>query len=262
MTALQYDKEATERLLALYVTPDVVAQRDQFLLAFNVRPGERVLDVGAGPGFLAATIADAVGPSGRVSGVDISEPLLAVARSHCAHQPWAEFQYADATRLPFPDHAFDALVSTQVLEYVRDVDVALAEFYRVLRPGGRVGIMDTDWESLVWHCPDRERAKRVLAAWDEHATDPYLPRTLADRLRRAGFSIVSPRVMPLLNADYDVNTYSNRLIDLIVAFVVERGKITRDEAEAWASGVRQLGERGLYFFSLNRYVFLAVRPEK
>jgi hypothetical protein len=59
-----------------------------------------------------------------------------------------------------------------------------------------------------------------------------------------------------------VNTYSNRLIDLIVAFVVERGKITRDEAEAWASGVRQLGERGLYFFSLNRYVFLAVRPEK
>ena len=64
MTALQYDKEATERLLALYVTPDVVAQRDQFLLAFNVRPGERVLDVGSGPGFLASTIGGCRGTIG------------------------------------------------------------------------------------------------------------------------------------------------------------------------------------------------------
>lgn len=260
MTALQYDKDATERLLSVYVTPDVVAQRNQFLHAFGPRPGERVLDVGSGPGFLAATIAETVGSSGWVCGVDISEPLLAVARSHCAHQSWVEFRHGDATQLPFPDHAFDALVSTQVLEYVRDVDAALGEFHRVVCPGGRIGILDTDWESLVWHSPNQERTKRVLAAWDEHATDPYLPRTLANRLRRAGFSVESQQVMPLFNADYDANTYSNRVIDLIVSFVVGRGKITRDEADTWAREIRQLGERGEYFFSLNRYLFLAERP--
>jgi arsenite methyltransferase len=81
MTALQYDKEATERLLAMYVTPDVAAQRNEFLRAFGPWPAERVLDVGSGPGFLATAIAEAVGSSGRVCGIDISEPLLLLRRS-------------------------------------------------------------------------------------------------------------------------------------------------------------------------------------
>jgi ubiquinone/menaquinone biosynthesis C-methylase UbiE len=259
MSALQYDNEATQRLLAIYVTPDVVAQRNQFLQAFGPQPGERVLDVGSGPGFLAAAIAEAVGSAGYVCGVDISEPLLAVGRSHCARQAWVEFRHGDAGQLPFPDHAFDALVSTQVLEYVRDVDTALAEFHRVVRPGGRVGILDTDWDSLVWHSPSQELTKRVLAAWDQHATDPYLPRTLANRLRRAGFSVESQQVMALFNPAYDAETYSNRVIDLIVAFVVGRGTIPREEADRWAREVRQAGERGEYFFSLNRYSFQAKR---
>ena len=219
-----------------------------------------MLDVGSGPGFLVSAIAEAVGSSGFVCGVDISEPLLAVARSNCANQSWVEIRHGDATQLPFPDHAFDAVVSTQVLEYVRDVDAALAEFHRVVRPGGRAAILDTDWDSLVWHSPNRERMNRILAAWEEHAADPYLPRTMANRLRRAGFRVEAQQVIPLFNADYDSNTYSNRIIDLIVPLVADRGGITRDEAEAWAQEVRRFGDRGEYFFSLNRYLFLAQRP--
>ena len=259
MTELHYDEEATKRLLAAYVTPDVVAQREQFLRALGPRSGERVLDVGSGPGFLAAAIAEAVGSTGAVFGVDISEALLAVARSHCAHQSWVEFRHADATQLPFPEHDFDAVISTQVLEYVRDVTAALAEIHRVLRPGGRVAVVDTDWDSIVWHSPNRERMSRILAAWEQHAADSYLPRTLASRLLSAGFRLESQQVIPLFNPAYDRNSYSNRIIDLIVSFVTERKGITRDEAEAWAGELRQSGERGEYFFSLNRYLFLARR---
>lgn len=257
MTELRYDEEATKRLLAAYVTPDVVAQREQFLRALSPRLGERVLDVGSGPGFLAGAIAEAVGSSGAVFGVDISAPLLAVARSHCAHQSWVGFRDADATQLPFPDHDFDAVISTQVLEYVRDVDAALAEIHRVVRPGGRVAIVDTDWDSIVWHSPNRERMNRILAAWEQHAVNPYLPRTMANRLRHAGFRVESQQVIPLFNPAYDENTYSNRIIDLIVPFLIGRNRITRDEAEAWARELRQSGGRGEYFFSLNRYLFVA-----
>lgn len=260
MTGLQYDNEATERLLALYVTPDVVEQREKFMQAFAPRPAERVLDVGSGPGFLVNMIADAVSSSGYVCGIDVSEPLLAVARSHCAHQSWVEFRRGDATQLPFSDNDFDAVVSTQVLEYVRDVDAALAEIYRLVRWGGRVAILDTDWDSLVWHSPNRERMSRILAAWEAHAADSFLPRTLANRLRRAGFRVEAQQVIPLLNTDYDPNTYSNRLVDIIVQFVAGRNGITRDDAEMWAKEVRQLGEQGEYFFSLNRYMFLAKKP--
>lgn len=257
MTDLRFDEAATKGLLALYVTPDVVAQRAEFLGALNPQTGDRVLDVGSGPGFLASAIADATGPSGVVRGVDISEPLLSVARSHCAHLPWVEFRHGDATQLPYPDRAFDAAISTQVLEYVRDTDVALFEIHRVLGPGGRVVIVDTDWDSIVWDSPNRERMGRILAAWEQHAANVHLPRTLANRLSRVGFRVQSQKVVPLFNPSYDPNTYSNRIIDLIVPFVTGRNGITRDEAEEWAKDLRQAGKEGSYFFSLNRYLFIA-----
>ena len=259
MTELRYDEEATQRLLAVYVTPDVVAQRQQFLRALNPRMGESVLDVGSGPGFLAASIAEATGSAGSVSGVDISGPMIDLARDHCAHQPWAEFSQADATKLPFPDHSFDAAISTQVLEYVHNVDEALAEIHRVVRPAGRVVIVDTDWDSIVWHAADRERMSRVLAAWEEHAADPLVPRTLVDRLSHAGFHVDSQEIIPLFNPSFDPNTYSNRLVDLIVPCVTGCDGIDSDEANCWAAGLRKAGHDGQYFFSLNRYMFVARR---
>jgi len=260
MTELHFDEEAAKRLLAAYVTPDVVAQREQLLRVLAPKPGEQILDVGSGPGFLAAAIGEAVGSSGRVSGIDISEPLLAVARSHCAHLSWVDLRHADATRLPFGDDEFDAVISAQVLEYVRDVDAALGEIQRVVRPAGRVVIVDTDWDSIVWHSSDRERMNRVLAAWEQHAADAFLPRTLAGRLRDAGFRMTSQQIVPLFNPGFETNTYSNRAIDLIATFVTGRNGISGDEADAWARELRQSGERGDYFFSLNRYVFVATKP--
>lgn len=259
-TRLQYDRDASERLIAIYVTPDAVAQRQQVLQALNLQPSERVLDVGSGPGFLASAMGDAVGTSGWICGVDLSEPLLAMSKVHCAHQSWVEFRYGDATGLPFPDNHFDVAASTQVYEYVADVETALTELYRVLRPGGRAVILDTDWDSIVWHTTNRERMERILAAWDEHLVDPCLPRTLAQKLRQVGFLIEDRQIIPLFNPEFDWNTYSNGMIDLIVPFVSGRNGVTREEAEAWAKELRQLGEQGAYFFSLNRYLFKAQKP--
>ena len=252
MTELRFDEEATKRLLALYVTPDMVSQRGEFLRALDPKSGERVLDVGSGPGFLAGAIAAAVESRGTVHGIDISEPLLAVARTHCAHQPWA-----DAKQIPFPEENFDAVISTQVLEYVRDVDLALAEIHRVLRRGGRTVIVDTDWDSIVWYSPNRDRMSRVLSAWEQHAADSYLPRTMSNKLRHAGFQVDVTKIIPIFNTTYDTNTFSNQLIDSIVPFVSGRNGLTRGEAEAWAGEIRHAGKRGEYFFSLNRYLFLA-----
>ncbi|OQY99892.1 MAG: hypothetical protein B6D41_00535 [Chloroflexi bacterium UTCFX4] len=120
-------------------------------------------------------------------GVDASEPLLAMAREYCAHQPQVEFRLADAVHLDFPNDHFDVGVSTQVYEYVPAVDAALAELYRVLKPGGRAVILETDWDAIVWHTTNRERMNHILTVWAEHLTDPYLPRTLTSKLRRVGF---------------------------------------------------------------------------
>jgi arsenite methyltransferase len=241
----------------MYMTPDVVEQRKQILQALNLHSGDRVLDVGSGPGFLASAIGEAVGSSGWVCGIDISESLLAVAKAHCTHQSWVEFHLADATKLPFPDSHFDVVVSTQVLEYLPDVDATLTEIYRILRVGGSVVILDTDWDSLVWHTNDRTRMNHILTAWNEHTTDPHLPTKLAKRINLAGFLIEAQQIVPMFNPFFEPDSFSNRLIDLVVSFVSDRGAVTADEAREWAAELRQLGPQEEYFFSLNRYLFVA-----
>ena len=246
--------------MAMYLTPDMVEQRKQIIEIMMLQPGERVLDIGSGPGFLASEIGEVVGSSGQVCGVDISETLLQVARSHCARQSWVEFRDGDAARLPYPDSSFDIGISTQVLEYVPDVDAVLSELHRVLCPGGRVVLLDTDWDSIVWYSTDNMRMNRIILAWEEHTADAHLPRTLSRKLLQAGFQIETQQVIPMFNPDFDQNIFSNRLIDLIVSFVSDRKGISRAEAVAWAEDLRQLGEKGEYFFSLNRYLFIATKP--
>ena len=217
MAILEFNKEEAEKLLEVYVTSDVVAQRIEFLEAINLGKGERVLDVGTGPGFLAQAIAETVGTSGSVCGVDISESLLDVARSQNKDTTNIEFAYGDASLLPYPDEDFDSVVCTQVLEYVPDVDAALSDIYRVLRKGGKIALLDTDWDSLVWHSSDRLMMSRILTAWEAHAANPFLPRTLAGRMKRQGFQIELQKIIPIYNPDFKPDSYSNLIIDLIIS---------------------------------------------
>jgi arsenite methyltransferase len=254
---LKFDEVASRRIEATYLTPDVIEQRRVVVAALELEPGETALDIGSGPGLLATEIADVVGPAGSVHGIDPSDSMLAIARRRPGSES-VEFHAGDAYTLPFPDGSFDVAVSTQVYEYVADVPRALAEARRVLRPGGRLLVLDTDWDSIVWRSRDPERMRRVLAAWDEHLVDPYLPRRLTGLLVDAGFAVTERAVIPMLNAGYDENTYSAGLVSFVGAFVPGRHDLTQADAGAWADDLTSLGAD--YFFSLNRYLFTAVKP--
>jgi arsenite methyltransferase len=254
---LEFDEAASRRIEKVYLTPDVAAQRFEVLQALALREAERVLDVGSGPGLLARDMALTVGAGGRICGIDISPDMLAMSRRRCGGCAWVEFERADAVRLPYANGEFDAAVSTQVYEYVADLPAALAELHRVLRPGGRAVVLDTDYASLVIHTDDPARMARVLAAWDEHFVHGNLPRILAPLLRAAGFTVRQRRVIPIFNPDYHANAYSHGMIEIIAAFVAGRKGVTREEADAWAAEFAELGRHGRYFFSLNRYLFVA-----
>jgi arsenite methyltransferase len=256
---MQFDETTSRRVEATYRTPDVIEQRRIILAALGVKPGEDVLDIGSGPGFLACEMAEAAGPAGSVRGIDPSSAMLSVAgrRQPASGSAPVEFGPGQATELPFADAAFDVATSTQVYEYVADMPAALAEAHRVLRPGGRLLVLDTDWDSIVWRSSDADRMRRVLAAWDEHLADPHLPRRLTGLLEAAGFAVTYRSAIPLFNAGYDSDTYSAGLISFIASFVPGHAGVTSDEASAWAEDLTGLGAD--YFFSLNRYLFLAIK---
>jgi arsenite methyltransferase len=249
---IRYDEPAAARIRALSETPEMRSQREFVLELLAPQPGESILDIGCGSGQLTRAIAAAVAPRGRACGVDISEAMLALA----AH-PSVELSHAEGTTLPFPAASFDAAVATQVYEFVEQLDAALAELHRVLRDGGRALILDTDWDTLVWNSRDQLRTQRVLAGWRRRLADARLPRTLAARLRNAGFELARQAACVIFDARGEERSYSAHQIEHLGASALG---VERDEVAAWASDLRDLARRGEYFFSLNRYVFLAVKP--
>jgi ubiquinone/menaquinone biosynthesis C-methylase UbiE len=109
--------------------------RSRVIELLEVTPGMRVLDLACGPGTLTRPLAALAGPGGEVVGVDLAEGMLAVARA--AGIPNARFEVMDIERLTFPDASFDAVACGHGLQFAPDLDRALGEARRVLRPRRR-----------------------------------------------------------------------------------------------------------------------------
>ncbi|HEU5295267.1 MAG TPA: methyltransferase domain-containing protein [Burkholderiaceae bacterium] len=255
-----FDQALAQRIEAVYKTRDAARRRRVVLDALDLRPGERVIDIGTGPGFLAREMASLVGPAGEVLGVDTSEAMLELARNRCAEIGWVQLRQGDASDLPVPDASFDVAVSIQVFEYVADVSKPIAQMHRSLRPGGRAVIVSTDWHSFIWHARDTVRANKVLSAFIEHCAIPDLPRTLGPRLKLVGFTVEDAQVIVQFNPTLAANSFSYHLIPIAKAFVSGRHGVTEAEAQAWADELYDLGERGEYFFCLNQFLFAVTKP--
>ena len=260
MAQLEFD-DATARLMEEFNTSaGATVRRNRLLEVLALKPGEHVLDVGSGPGHYAFDMSSAVGDTGRVAGVDNAESSIATAQRRCSGLGNVKFHLNDAVDLPFGAATFDAVISTQTFEYLEDVEAALDEIFRVLKPGGRVLIHDTEWGAWLWHSSDPDRMERIMEVWDGHLADPHLPQTLGAKLTDAGFADVS--VAPLVHVEttYDPSSMSAICIKFIVGYVTSQG-ISDLEAISWEDDLRRIGAGGEYFFSSNEYIFTATRPQ-
>jgi SAM-dependent methyltransferase len=258
-TTLVYDAALAARIETVYATPDVAATRVAAFRAAAPRLGEKGLDVGCGPGYLTRELAIAVGIGGRITAVDLSEPMLALAGHRCDGLTQVEFKNADARRMPVPNASVDFACALQVYCYVKDLDDALAELHRVLKPGGRAVILDTDFSGVVWESRDRARMQKVMRAFDEHAAWPDLPRVLPARLAKAGFDVTRCEAVPFVTLAYHPNTYVYGLARFIHQFVVSNTDMPAEDAEAWLDEFDVLERQRAFFYSTNRFMFVATR---
>jgi SAM-dependent methyltransferase len=143
------------------------AQIDAFgraaIAALGVAAGDRVVDVGCGCGQTLLELGDLVGAAGHVLGVDVSEPMLARARTRVADRATVALVRADAQTHAFAPGGFDAVYSRFGVMFFDDARVAFANLRRALRPGGRLGFVS--WQSLernLWAARPLEAVMRLL----------------------------------------------------------------------------------------------------
>lgn len=259
-TSYLYDRDMAARQERLAKTPDMRLQRERLLSALALTPGERLLDIGSGNGIFVRDAAAVVGPTGEVCGVDTAESMIAMAQGLC-DLPNTSFKQADATALPHADGRFDAVTCAQLLCFLgaEGVDKALREMARVLRPGGRVVLLDTDWDSLVWNCRDAARMAKVMEVYTAVYADAHVPRSLARSLAAAGFRLEEVGVHAILNLSDDPDSYSMQSVEMAKPLLAASDRLGQDEIDAWVADLRQTAARGAYLFSLNRYLFTAVK---
>ena len=242
-----------------YRTPEIVQQRLRTLAALALRRGERVLDAGCGTGLLLELEALAVGADGRAEGIDFSEDMLERAAERCAGMPQVRLQQGTVESLPFDDAGFDALSCAQTLLYVDDLERALAEFQRVLKPGGRIAVLETDWTGAVMNSHDQTLTRRIFDAWDMGVPNPNLPKRLRPLLLELGFTAPRVEAIPVLNPGYCENSFSANMLENYARVARRRDMITSRESDEWLEGIDRLIEQDAYFFCVNRFLFTAVK---
>src|SRR3954469_6654430 len=257
---IDFDERMAAQLEVVYRTRDIKRRRALAQEALAPQPGDEVLDVGCGPGFYVVDLLDIVGANGSVTGVDASAAMLAIAGRKAGERPNVRLVPGEATTLPVGDASVDRAISVQVFEYLDDVDGALAEMMRVVRPGGRVVIWDIDWSTLSWHASDAERMRRMVRAWDRHLANPVLPRTLLASLRRAGFTDVRRASHPFTAETMDPEAFGGYMPALIHQYLDGLEEIDQSEADAWLADLKGLDAGGAYSFAVLQFCFAATRP--
>jgi arsenite methyltransferase len=260
MTQLEFDDEASRLLERFNDSRGAKARRARIMSALAPAPGAHVLDVGCGPGHQVHDLALVVGATGTIVGVDVAESAVAIAKRRCSNVSNVSFELGEATQLPFPKDQFDGAMSSQTFEYLDDVPAGLKELYRVLKPGGRVLIHDTDWGATFWHAEDSTRMSRISKAWDAHLANPQLPRTLGRSLAEAGFSAVKVEAIVQLETRFEPDSLSAILTRFVGDYVTSQS-ITRDDVDAWAEELQNLNAGGSYFYSSNEYIFTAIKEQ-
>lgn len=162
------------------------------ILLAQLNPGETVLDLGSGAGLDVLLSAKRVGPTGKAYGLDMTDEMLAVAKSNQSRSGVenAEFLKGHIEDIPLPDNSIDVIISNCVINLSVDKDLVFKEAYRVLKPGGRLAVAD-----IVLNKSLPDRIQRDILAWAGCVAGALLKDEYKEKLIRAGFNNIEVEVI-------------------------------------------------------------------
>jgi len=236
----------------------IVAAKPLMIEQLRLRDGAHALDVGCGVGDDAFDLASRVGPAGRVAGVDVSTAMIDEARRRASGRNLpVTFETADAQALPFADATFDAVRTERMLMHVPDPNRALAELVRVLRPGGRLAVLDMDWDSQFCDSPDRPTSRLVA-------------RALSDGIRNGQIGSALPRLFREHGLDDVSVTFHTVTIDLVIARMmlggpieraVQAGTLAQADVDGWWAALQQAERDGTLLYGFTAFIVAGTKRQ-
>ena len=230
--------------------------KELILEMLNLQPGAHVLDVGCGTGDDAREIAGRVGPASRVVGIDPSDTLIVESRRRAADSDLpVDFRLGDVRKLDFPDATFDRIRTDRVLMFVPEIETAIAEIVRVLRPGGRFVASELDHEMRFIDSRLSAINRKIHAVWVASNPQPCLGRQLARLFLDHGLCEVKSGAR-ILKPPYQ---FLSRVNGGFLGGAVARGELVQAEVDEWLADLAGLEHEGMFS---NGIVAFTVSGEK
>jgi ubiquinone/menaquinone biosynthesis C-methylase UbiE len=232
-------------------------EMDPLVAPAEIAAGQTVLDYGCGPGWLAIELARRVGPAGRVHAVDLNEEFLARAARHAADERVGDrirFARMEGDRIPLEDRALDRVVTKNVLEYVPDLAGTLREFRRVLRPDGRLHVVDSDWGMLVVEPIGHEPIAELFAAAAIAYKTPLVGRMLYNAMRNAGFRDVRVQIL----ASADTRGHFSPIVRNMASYARESGRLAHAKIDAVLGALERALADGSYLLVLPQFLVTGI----
>ncbi len=215
----------------------------------GVGPGSWVLDVGCGVGVDTIPLAQIVGPTGKVVGIDIDEASIAEARRRAEEagvSEWTEHRMADAADMPFDNNTFDACHSERVFMHLTNPDEVLEEMIRVTKPGGRIVTIDPDGASISWDTEEAEIERKLIPVWNLLHENPFAGRQAFRLFKKHGLVDVSVTIHPSPGHDLELARYLAK-IDDIIEKGLELGIVTQEEVNRFNASSERAAAMEAFF---------------
>lgn len=231
-------------------------EMEPLLAPADLQPGQTVVDYGCGPGGLALELARRAGPTGHVHGVDLNAEFAGLARKALAEAGFgatSTVHHVMDDKIPLGNASVDRLVCKNVMEYVPDINATLAEFRRVVKPGGIAHIIDSDWGMLVVEPLGHEKLGELFEAAKLAYHTPHAGRILYSGMKKAGFANVSVKIL----ANADTKGHMQLVLHNMVNYAKIGGKIDTKHADAMLAEVKQSIADGTYMMVLPQFLVTA-----
>ena len=220
----------------------------------ELKSPERALDVGCGTGHDVRELATMVAPHGLAVGVDKSESMIAEARrrSNGCDLP-LQFEVSEAEHLPWKSDYFDACRADRLFQHVFNPDCVLDEMLRVLKPGGRLVVVDRDWGMVALDSGDSGTTRAVLDHACTSIRNGWMGRRLHGLFRRAGLAEVQVYANGINITSFDI---ADSLLDLhvVAEHAISAEHVTRQAGGAWLNDLLERDRLGTFFATVTLYV--------